>query len=314
MNSYLIESIDSLSLEKTIKKIITNNEFDDSIINTYDLEDVDINLALEDLDTYNFLNPKKVIIIKNIEIIKYDEYKKEIEHLLKFINSKVLDTLLIITGKKFNNVSKIIKELKKNCEFIEVKTDSIDFIKQELQGYKISSATIKLIDEMCLGDITKIFNECSKLKNYKYDEKEITAEDVKSLIVKKLGDSRDLTFAFSRSLAMRDIKDALKKYRELLQYNVEALSIIGLLASQIRIIYQVKLFEKERLSDREIADRLGEKSDYRIKKTRELTRLYTEEELLLIMQKLSDIDLKIKTTDVDADSLIEMFILNINNI
>ena len=131
------------------------------------------------------------------------------------------------------------------------------------------------------------------------------------MVVKKLGDERDLTFAFSRSLAERDIKNSLLKYHELLNYNIEPLSIIGLLASQIRIIYQVKLLEKNRLSDREIADTLGEKSDYRIKKTRELTRLYSEDELLGLMQKLSDMDYKIKTTDVDGKNLIEMFIINI---
>ena len=98
---------------------------------------------------------------------------------------------------------------------------------------------------------------------------------------------------------------------ELLSYNIEPLSIIGLLASQIRIIYQVKILEKRHLSDREIASILEEKSDYRIKKTRELTSLYSEKELLKLMQKLSDIDYKIKTSDIDGNHLIEMFIINL---
>lgn len=314
MNSYLIESIDSLSLEEKIRNIIDNTGFSDAIINSYDLEEVDISNALEDLDTYNFLTPKNVVVIRNVEILKYDDIKQKFEHLLKFIASKVSDTLLIVTSKKLNNTSKITKELKKACEYINVVLDSKAFIKGQFNGYKIDSSTINLLDEMCLGDITRLYNECAKLRNYKYDEKIITREDVNGLTIKKLGDSRDLTFSFSRALAMRDITEALEKYRELLQYNVEPLSIIGLLASQIRIIYQVKLFENDRLSDKEIAEQLGEKSDYRIKKTRELTRLYTKDELLKLMQKLSDMDLKIKTTDVDPNTLIELFILSINSI
>ena len=314
MTSYLIESIDSLSLEEKIRNIIDNTGFSDAIINSYDLEEVDISNALEDLDTYNFLTPKKVVVIRNVEILKYDDIKQKFEHLLKFIASKVSDTLLIVTSKKLNNTSKITKELKKACEYINVVLDSKAFIKGQFNGYKIDSSTINLLDEMCLGDITRLYNECAKLRNYKYDEKIITREDVNGLTIKKLGDSRDLTFSFSRALAMRDITEALEKYRELLQYNVEPLSIIGLLASQIRIIYQVKLFENDRLSDKEIAEQLGEKSDYRIKKTRELTRLYTKDELLKLMQKLSDMDLKIKTTDVDPNTLIELFILSINSI
>ena len=37
---------------------------------------------------------------------------------------------------------------------------------------------------------------------------------------------------------------SLKKYKELLSYNIEPISFIGLLAGQIRIMYQVKILEK----------------------------------------------------------------------
>ena len=142
-------------------------------------------------------------------------------------------------------------------------------------------------------------------------EKVITEDDIREIVDKKLGDSKDLTFSFSRSIALRDKKDALKKYKELLSYNFEPISIIGLLSSQIRIIYQVKLLEKEKLSDHEIANMLEEKSDYRITKTRELTKLYTEETLLHLLQELSNIDYKMKTTDLDANALLEQFIINL---
>ena len=159
--------------------------------------------------------------------------------------------------------------------------------------------------------MTKIYNECEKLKNYKMDDKTITKEDIIELVMKKLGDSKDLVFSFTRSLAERDRKASLKKYKELLTYNIEPLSFIGLLAGQIRIIYQVKILEKKNLRDKEIADILEEKSDYRIKKTREITRMYSEEELLNLMKKLSEIDLKIKTVDTNPNQEIELFIINI---
>ena len=311
MDSYLIESIDSLSLKKERDNLIKENNFLDAEISIYDLEEVEIENALEDLDTYGFLSSKKVIIIQNIESIKYDDYKKDIDHLFKYIDNPNSDNLLIIEARKLNNTLKITKELKKKCKYILVEFNSKDYIKTTLKDYKIDYNTINLLDEYCMGDITKIDGECSKLMNYKSDDKIITKEDIEELVVKKLGDEKELTFAFSRSLAERDIKGSLLKYHELLNYNIEPLSIIGLLASQIRIIYQVKLLENKRLSDSEITDTLGEKSLYRIKKTRELTRLYSEDELLGLMQKLSDMDYKIKTTDVDGKNLIEMFIINI---
>ena len=310
MDSYLIESVDSLSLQKERDNLIKENNFLDAEISSYDLEEAELSSALEDLDTYGFLSSKKVIIIQNIESIKYDDFKEDFDHLFKYIGNPNPDNLLIIEARKLNNTLKVTKELKKICKYILVEFNSKDYIKSTLKDYKIDFNTINLLDEYCQSDITKIDGECSKLMNYKCDDKTITKEDVEEVVVKKLGDERDLTFAFSRSLAEKDKKSSLLKYHELLNYNIEPLSIIGLLASQIRIIYQVKLLEKNRMSDREIADTLGEKSDYRIKKTRELTRLYNEDELLNLMQKLSDMDLKIKTTDIDGKNLIEMFIIN----
>ncbi len=311
MTSYLIESPDSLSVLKERKTLIKKNKFEKSPISLYDLEETPLENALEDLDTYGFLSEKKVIIIRGIETLKYDEAKKDLEHLFKYIDNPNPDNLLIIEASKLNNTTKTAKELKKKCEYISVELNSKNFIKNELKDYSIDQNTINLLDEYCLGDITKISNECQKLKNYKIDEKKITTKDIEELVVKKIGDSKELTFAFSRSLALKDKKDALKKYKELLSYNIEPLSIIGLLASQLRIIYQVKLLEKRNLRDKEIANILGEKSDYRITKTRELTRYYSEDELLELMQKLSEIDIKIKTNDIDGNSLIELFILNI---
>lgn len=311
MNSYLLESLDSLSLEKERESIIKENKFEEATISNYDLEETLLENALIDLDTYSFLTTKKIIIIKNIEFIKYDDYQEDFDHLIKYIKNPNPDNLLIIESKKLNNTTKITKELKKVCKYISVSFNSIDQIKELLKGYKIDTSTIKYLNDYCLEDITRIYNECEKLKNYKLEEKVITKEDIDELVIKKHGDSKELTFSFSRSIGLRDKKDALKKYRELLEYNIEPLSIIGLLASQIRIIYQVKQLEKEHLSDIEIAKVLEEKSDYRIKKTRELTRMYSDEDLLKCMQELSDMDYKIKTTDVDGNSLMELFILNL---
>lgn len=310
MNNYLIESIDSLSLQKEVEKLIKENNFLDSTTSIYDLEEVSLDNALEDLDTYSFLSPKKVIIIKNIDLLKYDENKDILDHLIKYIKNPNPDNLLIIEITKGGNL-KTIKELKSICNYIEVNFSIRDYIKNELKDYKLDNRVISMLEEYSLGDLTKVSNEINKLKDYKFFEKTISSSDVEELVIKKLGDSKDLTFAFSRSLALRDKKDALEKYRELLNYNIEPLNIIGLLASQIRIIYQVKILEERNLKDKEIADILGEKSDYRIKKTRELTRLYSKEELLNLMRKLSEMDYRIKTDDVDGNSLIELFIVNI---
>ena len=311
MNNYLLESDDILAIEQTEEKLIKDNKFTKASIFKYDLEESSLDNALEDLDTYGLFTQEKVIVLKNIELLKYDDYKNEFEHLFRYLDNPNPDNLLIIEVNKLSGNSKIGKILKEKCEYTKIELNTKSYIRQQFKDYEIDSNAINLLDEYCLGDISKIYNECLKLKDYKLFEKVITEDDIREIVDKKLGDSKDLTFSFSRSIALRDKKDALKKYKELLSYNFEPISIIGLLSSQIRIIYQVKLLEKEKLSDHEIANMLEEKSDYRITKTRELTKLYTEETLLHLLQELSNIDYKMKTTDLDANALLEQFIINL---
>lgn len=310
MNSYLLEGIDYDALENEVNKIITKEKFTSSTISTYDMDESELQNALEDLDTYNFLSDKKTIIIKNIDSLKYDENKKDFDHLIKYIDNPTQDNLLIIEAKKLNGTYKITKELRKKCKCIELEQNTKAFIKNELKDYKINQEAINLLDEYCNGDYTKIQSECDKLKNFKYDDKIITNDDIKNIVSKKLGDPQELTFSFTRSIAEKNKKESLKKYKELLDYNIDALSILGLLGSQIRIIYQVKILDSRGMRLQDIAKTLKEK-EFRVKKTMELISLYTQEEILDLMQKLAEIDLKIKTTDTDPNTEIELFIINL---
>lgn len=309
-HNYLIECTDFLTIQIEINKIIKNNKFEDASINYYDIQEVPLENALEDLDTYGFLTSKKVIVITNFESIDLSN-EKDLDRLTKYSKNPSSDNILIITTKKYViKDNKYLKELKKNLEIITISVDPISYIKNELKGYKVDRDVINLINEYCLEDITKIHNECNKLKLYKEEDKTISKEDVKELVIKKLGDVTELTFSFTRALAERNKKEALNLYQEILDYNVEPLSLIGLLASQFRIMYQVKVLDRKRMNNAEIAKILNTK-EYRIMKTKELTRFYTEKEILNLIIKLSEIDLKIKTTSNDPNLLIQVFILNI---
>ena len=307
-NNYLIEGSDYISINNKISEIIKKNNFSDASISKYDLSEDLLEEVIEDLNTYGLFSDKKIVIINNFD--KMDPDINRVEELLKYVENSSSLNLLFVASDKYDDRKKIIKDLKKKMEFIKVSSDPVEFTKNCLKGYKVEDGVITLLVNNTLGDISRLYNECNKLKIYKINDKYISKEDVLELAVKKLGDSTDITFQFSRSLAEKDKKKALSLYQELLDYQIEALSIIGLLASQFRIMFQVKVLEEKNMRNDEIAKTLNEKS-YRITKTRELTRYYSKRELLDLMIKLEDIDLKIKTTSVDANTLVQLFILNI---
>lgn len=308
-NNYLLESEDSYLISMKIRELIDRLAFKDSPIHSYDMEEVPLSNALEDLDTYGLFSEKKVVIISHIEMLPTDGNDKEIKHLLRYLNNSLTTILVIITARKLNNAKKITKELKKCLDYISLTTNAVDFVKKELQGYTLESGVVKTLIDYTLEDIGRLHQECDKLKLYRFDSKKIMLRDVEELVVKKLGDSRDLTFEFVKALASKDKKRALDRYHELEKYSIDAIPLIGLLASQFLIMYQVKILEKRTTLIQEIADILEEKV-YRIQKTRELTKYYSEKELRVMLKKLADMDLKIKSSDADGNFLIELFILN----
>lgn len=308
MNNYLIEGSDYISVNNKISEIIKKNGFSDASISKYDLSEGLLDDALEDLNTYGLFSDKKIVIINNFD--KMDPLFNKPEELLKYVENSSSLNLLFVVSDKYDDRKKIIKDLKKKMKFIKISTDPVVFTKSCLEGYKVENGVINLLVNNTLGDVTRLYNECNKLKTYKINDKYISKDDVEELSFKRLGDSTETTFQFSRALAEKDKKSALILYQELLNYKIEPLSIIGLLASQFRIMYQVKSLEEKNMRNDEIASSLKEKP-YRITKTRELTRYYSKKEILDLMIKLEDIDLKIKTTSVDANTLVQLFILNI---
>lgn len=311
MNSYLLECSDYTIISHYINELIEKNNFQQATISSYNLSETPLERALEDLDTYGFLASKKVVIINEFDKLKYEEQSSDLEHLLKYLKKPSEDNLLFITAAKLDDRKKIVKDLRKNITVIKTTMDTATYIKNSLNGYKLENNVTNLISELCLNDITKIKNECEKLKIYKNKEKTITVKDVEELVIKKVGDANNIIFSFTRALAEKDKSQSLKLYNELLEYQFEPLSILALLESQFRIMYQVKILEKNIKSNEEIAKTLNEKSSYRISKTKELTRYYSSNEILDILIKLSEIDFKIKTTSANSNLLIQLLVLNI---
>ena len=295
MNNYLIESSDHLLVQKEIQKIIEKENFTSNYQTTYDLEEVPLINALEDLDTYSFLSDKKIVIIKNILSSFVTDNEKE--HLLKYIDNYNPNNLLIMTCDKLDAKSFSINEEK--------------YTTDKLKGYKISKEDILYLIDLCKKDITKIDSECEKLMIYKINSKEIFHEDITNLVVKKLGDSNEILFSLVNSIISKNKKKALLLYQELKEYQIDSNSIIGLMASQMKLISQIKVLKEDNLSNMEIQESLKLKSIYQVKKLGEYIYDYSYKEIGDFLHKLADTDYKIKTGRIDSKYAIELLIINL---
>ncbi len=308
MNNYLIKSNATTLIDKKISELIKEKGFNDASITTYDLEEDSITSLIEDADTISFLAPNKVIIGRNLSNNNLDD--KSIKTLSKYLDNPNNDVLLIFITSNIDTRKKVVKDIINKLSLVNITTDSKTIIKDILKDYNVEYKVINLLEEYYQDDIERLINETKKLALASIDTKEITYENAYNLLIKPLNKGDALAFDLIREIALKDKKKAVNIYNELLNYNIESYSIIGLLESQYRLLYQVKILNKKNISYNDIAKTL-EVHPFRVKKTLELVRYYTLKEIRSIIKNLADIDLKIKSGIYENNIIIDLIILNI---
>ena len=307
--NYLLESNDFISINKQIEEIIKKIKFTEIEKNIYDLEEVSLENALEDLDTYSFLSSKKIIIIKNIQLALANENDLT-KHLFRYLDQENEDNLLILCTEKLDERKKTTKELKKKTEYIKIVEEPLSMIKSRLKDYELENGVVNLINEYTTGNTSVIDTEVKKLTLYKGDSNKITIQDVKDVCIKRVNNIEQLTFDLVNSIALKNKKRSLEIYLILKENNIEPISLIGLLSNQIRLIYQTKILSMRMLKKDEIAKEL-EVHPFRVTKALEYMRKFSEEEIEQLIKDLSHVDLKIKKGEIEPVLAFEMFLINL---
>lgn len=308
MNNYLIKSSSKTLIDKKIDELIKKHGFIDAEVNIYDLDESSITSLIEDADTISFLASNKVIIGKNLTQNSFTE--KDINTINKYLNNPNSDVLLILTTSSIDTRKKTIKEIVSKLTTINIETTSKDIIKDLFKDYDLEYKVINLLEEYYSDDLERLVSECQKLKLAFIDTKKISYEKASELLVKPLNKRDNLAFDLVREIALKDKRKAINIYNELFSYNVESYSLIGLLESQYRLLYQVKVLNKKNISYNDIAKEL-DVHPFRVKKTLELIRFYTLKEIRKLIKNLADIDFKIKSGVYENNIIIDLLILNI---
>lgn len=308
MNNYLIKSNAISLIDKKIEELIKEKDFDSSSVTTYDLEEDSITSLIEDADTISFLTPNKVIIGKNLSNNNLDE--KNLKTLSKYLDNPNSDVLLILVTTNIDARKKIVKEVINKLSLVNISTDTKGIIKDILKGYDVEYRVINLLEEYYSEDLERLISETKKLALAFINTKKITYKDALELLVKPLNKQDSLAFDLVREIALKDKKKAVNIYNELLSYNIESYALFGLLESQYRLLYQVKVLNKRNISYNDMASIL-EVHPFRVKKTLELVRYYTLKEIRKILKNLADIDFKIKSGIYENNIVIDLLILNI---
>lgn len=304
----LYGSLDAL-ITDYINKIIIKESIDDINISKYNSDDLLSNI-IEDASTISLFDDKKLIIVEN-ELLFSSKKTIDTTDLENYVSNYNPNTILIFVVKSDTidsrrKLYKLIKEKGKIEEFNKI-TNINSYVEKLFDGYNISYNTTNLFIKRVGADLNNLSNEAEKIKIYKIDDKIITDKDIIDCTHEKI----DINiFKFIDNIINKNKKESITTYKEMLKVGEEPIKIIVMLANQFRLMYQVKLLTSKGYTEDDITSLLHSKK-YPVHLAIQKGYRYSSDILLKHLEELADLDIKIKSGEIDKNLALELFLLRI---
>ena len=309
-NFYLLYGEDKAVLNKEIEDLKKKLSINEDDITYYDIEN--INDIIDEALTISMFSPHKFIIIDSTNYLSEKKEVEDIKLLEDYFEHYNTDSYLVFISNKGNidTKKKLVKLItsKGVSKKVEATTDYLDkYVKDYLSSnnYNMNNLDITYFLGRVGTNINNITNELDKLMLYKVEDKTITKEDINKFIEENIDNPIYDLVGF---ILKNENSKAIKLYNNFTKNGMDAAGLIPIIASQIRLLFQVKRLYNQGKSNDEIAKILEFKSVYRVKYLLSDSYYYTEEDLLKYLSKLADHDKNIKLGLIDPKTSLELFI------
>lgn len=296
-NSYLLQQ----ELSKLVQKFL--NEHGDLALERIDCQEAELPKIQEAISSLPFLASRKMVVLRAPSANK--QFVEKAEQLLATVSET---TDLIIVEPKLDKRSAYFKFLKKMTDYNEFAEPDINGLAAWLirstkeQGGSISSNDARYLVERVGTNQQLLANELNKL--LLHDEK-VSRESI-ALLTDQTPQST--IFQLLEAAFAGNAKRALSLYQEQRLLKVEAPQIVAMLAWQLHIIAIVKVAGNR--SPNDIAKE-AKLSPFVVQKSATIARKLSMTDLKNLIDRLLDIDLKSKRTNLDVDEALQHYFLQL---
>lgn len=257
---------------------------------------------LEHFSGTSLFDEAKILLIRRADELP------EPEQVAERITAGLAPTLtLILDADKLDKRGKLYKTLEKHGEIQEfVKPDrrGLPTLVRELlseHNVRLSSEGLKYLLEAVELEPARLASEIKKLSCYG-SGREFDAPELRELL---FSDQSESVLKFLDRLGERS-PQSLRQLRELLRSGEDPNKIFFMIASQIRGMLAVKALAASKKSDEEIAKELGRMS-WLVGKQRRMAQKFSEAELVALLHRLHEEDVRIKTGErTSEETLFEL--------
>lgn len=317
---YLIYGNQTASIKNRIKKISKTSleEIDEMNYVRYDGSNVLIQEWIDDVNYLPLGYDKKVVVVENCYFLQKPKPKNKLESeqnyssLLNFLQSpsEECDLILTVSTLSIDTKNDLFNIIKEKGKIIEIPDLDQSGWKEGVKKYCVENLKLKIDQDALIeladrtaGDVALLQNSANKLALY---TDHIKYEDVVLMVTRPLDDN---AFQIFNYLIQGKNVDALHLFRDLRVSNVEPVTLISMLANQFRLLNQVVFLAKNGVENEEIAKQLGIKT-IRVQILRKNIFSISEKNIEKTLDTLFDLDLKIKSGQVDRFYAFELFLIN----
>jgi DNA polymerase-3 subunit delta len=315
MSKYLIYGQEILAKSQAIEKAKEKfrTKFSAYNIEQIDFEDSDLNIQdlQAKLQTIPFLAKKRLLVIRSL-FSAVDEQKEKI--IFNQLNQVPESTILILVegpklhyskAKKLKNLGFKIKKYQESKgyqleKWLEEKARQFEI--------KINSANVKLIINRLGSDSSIIYQELIKLKNYlDYENRsEVTKEDIEEIVSIKT----DLKiFDLMDQVAVRNKAKAIEYLYSMLDEGVSPNYILAMLDSTLtNLLLALDLKESQNSISPDILKEKFGWHPFVAQKIYSQLKNFKKKDLTVTYQKLYEIDIKFKTSNLDPKTELTLFL------
>ena len=261
---------------------------------------------------------KKVVSLENCYFLLKPKPRNKIDAdqdydvLLSYINKESMDPdaclILSVCNSSLDEKGNIFKALKEKAKVVQIVDPDEkgwnEYVKAYIQkrGIVIDKDAMSELAERTNGDVGLFQNSLQVLTLY---TDHIRYKDVTLMVTKPLEDNAFLIFNL---LLDNKNAEAVNLFRDLKVKNVEPVTLIGQLANQFRLLYQVMYLSKKRMSKEDIASELKIKPG-RVYILSKNLAIISESTIRKTLDDLYQLDLDIKSGLVDRHYAFELFLL-----
>ncbi|MBR1413977.1 MAG: DNA polymerase III subunit delta [Bacilli bacterium] len=309
MNIYLISGTSYKQIEEAQNKILESNSKNITIINYNDSSIEDI---LSEASYFSLFDDEKTLIVKNSNFFSTAKLTDKEDKMFNdyLANPNPATTIIFETYEKLDSRKKIVKTMKDKFKVIELPLLKNNEVILKINNYmkenkfSIDSKASEYIAASNNYNYDLIINELDKIMLY-YDKPcKIEYSDAYKLTSSVLNDNN---FKYVDAMINKNLQLAIKYFNELIKMKTDPIALINLLAREYRLTYMVGFLNKS-TNEFNISRSLG-LQNWQVSKYIKQAYNYSLDDLLIKLNRLGNLDYKIKSGKVDKFIGLRLFML-----